>query len=71
MLDRILMMLELSQDDVRLLQTVLTRHLEEQRVELLHTEDRKLHREFAAEVDRLEQLAEQVRKVLETSPARA
>lgn len=61
------MTLELSPDDCRFLQTVLARHLEEMRHELNHTDDRALHREIRADVDRLEQLASRLQTEIGSS----
>ncbi|MGZ3451157.1 MAG: hypothetical protein ACXVEF_16245 [Polyangiales bacterium] len=59
------MTLELSADEVVFLKKVLHRHLEEQRRELMHTRDRHLHHDFALEIERLEQLAARVARMLE------
>ncbi len=50
------MQIDLSLDDARFLHQVLARHLEEMENELVHTDQRDLQREIAADARRLREL---------------
>jgi hypothetical protein len=50
------MQIDLSLDDARFLHQVLSRHLQEMENELVHTDNREMQREIAADTRRLREL---------------
>lgn len=63
------MRLDLEPEDARLLQTQLTRRLDELEVELVHTDDREMHRALRADMARLQALIARVKSSLDLDAA--
>ncbi len=59
------MRLDLETEDARFLHAQLTRRLEELENEIVHTDDRAMHRSLLADVARLESIVRHVEGVLE------
>lgn len=60
------MMLELTPDDAHFLRDQLMSHIHELQVEVAHTEKRELQQSIAADLGRLQRIAESLQKQLES-----